>query len=130
MSMQDPLSDMLTRIRNAHQRSKVAVTMPCSKLKVSVAQVLEGEGYITGYSVTEGTKPELTVDLKYYEGKPVIEEIARVSRPGLRKYAGSNDLPSIRGGLGIAIISTSNGVMSDREARTAGIGGEVLCTVF
>ena len=97
MSMQDPLSDMLTsHPQRPPQRSKVAVTMPCSKMKVSVAQVLEGEGYITGYSVTEGVKPELTVDLKYYEGKPVIEEIARVSRPGLRKYAGSNDLPSIR----------------------------------
>ncbi|MGS2724251.1 30S ribosomal protein S8 [Porticoccus sp. GXU_MW_L64] len=130
MSMQDPLSDMLTRIRNAHQRSKVAVTMPCSKLKVSVAEVLESEGYINGHSVSDGAKPELTIDLKYFEGKPVIEEIARISRPGLRKYAGSGELPSVRGGLGVAIISTSKGVMSDRAAREAGIGGEVLCTVF
>lgn len=130
MSMQDPLADMLTRIRNAHQRSKVAVTMPCSNLKVSVARVLESEGYISGHSVSEGARPELTVDLKYFEGRPVIEDIARVSRPGLRKYAGSNNLPKVRGGLGIAIISTSKGVMSDREARDAGIGGEVLCTVF
>lgn len=130
MSMQDPLSDMLTRIRNAHQRSKIDVTMPSSKLKVSVAEVLESEGYITGFSTTDGAKPELTVELKYFEGKPVIEEIARISRPGLRKYAGSNDLPSVRGGLGIAIVSTSRGVMTDRAARAAGIGGEVLCTVF
>lgn len=130
MSMQDPLSDMLNRIRNAHQRSKIAVTMPSSKLKVSVAEVLESEGYISGFNVSEGTKPELTVDLKYFEGKPVIEEIARASRPGLRYYAGSTELPTVRGGLGIAIISTSKGVMTDRAARAAGIGGEVLCTVF
>ena len=130
MSMQDPLSDMLTRIRNAHQRSKPEVTMPSSKLKVSVAQVLQNEGYISGFSVSEDAKPELTVELKYFEGKPVIEELSRISKPGLRQYKGSGDLPKVRGGLGVAIVSTSQGVMTDRAARTAGVGGEVLCTVF
>ncbi|GAA6154106.1 30S ribosomal protein S8 [Pseudoteredinibacter isoporae] len=130
MSMQDPLADMLTRIRNGQQAAKAEVTMPSSKLKVSVAQVLENEGYISGYSVAEGAKPELTVELKYFEGKPVIAELDRVSRPGLRNYAGKDGLPTVRGGLGVAIVSTSKGVMSDRAARAQGIGGEVLCTVF
>ncbi|MBB6523763.1 30S ribosomal protein S8 [Pseudoteredinibacter isoporae] len=130
MSMQDPLADMLTRIRNGQQATKAEVTMPSSKLKVSVAQVLENEGYISGYSVAEGAKPELTVELKYFEGKPVIAELDRVSRPGLRNYAGKDGLPTVRGGLGVAIVSTSKGVMSDRAARAQGIGGEVLCTVF
>jgi small subunit ribosomal protein S8 len=128
--MQDSLADMLTRIRNAHARNKTNVTMPASKLKASVAEVLKGEGYINGYSVSEGAKPELTIELKYFEGKPVIEEISRSSRPGLRNYAGSKELPKVRGGLGVAIISTSRGVMTDRAARAAGVGGEVLCTVF
>lgn len=130
MSMQDSLADMLTRIRNAQMASKKAVTMPSSKLKVAVAEVLKDEGYINGFSVEEGAKPELTLELKYFEGKPVIEEIDRYSRPGLRQYSGSSKLPSIRGGLGVAIVSTSKGVMTDRAARAAGVGGEVLCTVF
>lgn len=130
MSMQDPLSDMLTRIRNAHSRAKVSVTMPSSKLKIAVANVLKEEGYITGFSVAEGTKAELSVELKYFEGRPVIEEIDRFSRPGLRRYAGATELPNVRAGLGIAIVSTSKGVMTDRAARSAGVGGEVLCTVF
>ncbi|MGD9661634.1 MAG: 30S ribosomal protein S8 [Porticoccaceae bacterium] len=130
MSMQDSLADMLTRIRNAHARNKASVTMPASKLKASVAEVLKGEGYINGYSVSDGAKPELTIELKYFEGKPVIEEISRSSRPGLRNYAGSKELPKVRGGLGVAIVSTSQGVMTDRAARAAGVGGEVLCTVF
>jgi len=130
MSMQDPLADMLTRIRNGQQAAKVDVTMPSSKLKVSVAVVLKNEGYITDYSVAEGVKPELTVELKYFEGRPVIAELDRVSRPGLRNYAGKDGLPTVRGGLGIAVVSTSQGVMSDRAARAQGIGGEVLCTVF
>ena len=130
MSMQDPLADMLTRVRNAQSVGKASVTMPSSKLKVSVAQVLSNEGYINGFSVSEGAKPELTVDLKYFEGKPVIAELDRVSRPGLRNYAGKEALPTVRGGLGIAIVSTSKGVMTDRAARAAGVGGEVLCTVF
>ena len=130
MSMQDPISDMLTRIRNEHHRSMPEVAMPSSKLKASVAKVLEDEGYISGFSVSEEIKPTLTVALKYFDGKPVIEEISRTSKPSLRVYMGSNDLPKVRSGLGIAIISTSQGVMTDRAARTAGIGGEVLCTVF
>lgn len=130
MSMQDPLSDMLTRIRNAQQVSKVSVKMPSSTLKVSVAQVLVAEGYVGSFSVSEGPKPELTIELKYFEGKPVIAEIDRVSRPGLRNYTGKDGIPSVRGGLGVAIVSTSKGVMTDRSARAAGVGGEVLCTVF
>lgn len=130
MSMQDPLSDMLTRIRNAHHRSKPDVTMPSSKLKASVAKVLLEEGYIAGYNVSDEVKPSLTVELKYFEGKPVIEELTRISKPSLRTYKGSDDLPKVRSGLGVAIVSTSSGVMTDRAARAAGIGGEVLCTVF
>jgi small subunit ribosomal protein S8 len=128
--MQDPLADMLTRIRNAQMVGKVDVVMPASKLKASVARVLAEEGYISAYAVSDELKAELTVELKYFEGKPVIAEIDRVSRPGLRNYAGKGDLPTVRGGLGVAIVSTSKGVMTDRAARTAGVGGEVLCTVF
>ena len=130
MSMQDPLADMLTRIRNAQMVGKVDVTMPSSKLKVSVAKVLKDEGFIADYSTSEGPKAELNVELKYFEGKPVIAELDRISRPGLRNYANKGSLPSVRGGLGIAIVSTSQGVMTDRAARAAGVGGEVLCTVF
>jgi small subunit ribosomal protein S8 len=129
--MQDPLADMLTRIRNAQMAGKTAVQMPSSNLKVSVAKVLEDEGYIASSRVDANDgKAQLTVELKYYQGKPVIAEIHRVSRPGLRSYAGKDELPSVRAGLGIAIVSTSNGVMTDRAARAAGVGGEVLCTVF
>ncbi len=130
MSMQDSVADMLTRIRNAHARNRDAVTMPTSKLKVALAQVLQDEGYIVGFSVSEGAKPELTISLKYFEGRPVIAEINRYSRPGLRRYAHADKLPQVRGGLGIAVVSTSQGVMTDRAARAAGVGGEVLCTVF
>lgn len=130
MSMQDPLADMLTRIRNAQMVEKASVTMPSSNVKVSVAKVLKEEGYIADFSVTENAKPELTVELKYFNGVPVIEEITRASRPGLRNYTGAKNLPKVRGGLGVAIVSTSKGVMSDRAAREAGIGGEVICTVF
>lgn len=131
MSMQDPLSDMLTRIRNAQMAGKTSVDMPGSKLKAAVAKVLEEEGYIDGFeSRVEDGKSRLALRLKYYQGKPVIAEIDRVSRPGLRSYAGKDGLPSVRGGLGIAIVSTSRGVMTDRAARAAGVGGEVLCTVF
>jgi|SRR5690606_18218997 small subunit ribosomal protein S8 len=130
MSMQDPLADMLTRVRNAQNVGKASVTMPSSRLKVNVAKVLTDEGYIAGYAVSEGAKPELTVELKYYQDKPVIAELTRVSRPGLRNYAGKAALPSVRAGLGVAIVSTSKGVMTDRAARAAGVGGEVLCTVF
>ena len=130
MSMQDPVADMVSCIRNAHHRSKPEVSMPSSKLKASVAKVLQDEGYIGGFSVSDDVKPTLTVELKYFEGKPVIEEITRISKPSLRQYNGSKDLPQVRSGLGIAIVTTSRGVMTDRAARAAGIGGEILCTVF
>jgi len=130
MTMQDPLSDMSTRIRNANLREKVSVAMPSSKVKVSVAKVLKDEGYILNYKVTEDKKPVLEIDLKYYDGKPVIEEITRSSKPSLRVYSSSKDLPKVKSGLGVAIVSTSKGVMSDRSARSNGVGGEILCTVF
>ena len=130
MSMQGTLSDMFTRIRNAQMAEKQVVSMPSSKMKVSVLEVLKGEGFIENFSVDQGAKPEVTVGLKYFEGRPVIEEIKRASRPGLRQYKGAGELPSVRGGLGVAIVSTSQGVMTDRAARKAGIGGEVLATIF
>jgi len=131
MSMQDPLSDMLTRIRNAQMAGKQFVEMPGSKLKSAVANVLKDEGYIVDFSAQERDgKARLNIELKYHQGKPVIAELDRVSRPSLRSYAGKDALPQVRGGLGIAIVSTSRGVMTDRAARAAGVGGEVLCTVF
>ena len=130
MSMQDPLSDMLTRIRNAQMAEKSVVVMPSSTLKQAVANVLKNEGYITDFQISSDVKPLLTIDLKYFEGRPVIEEIKRVSRPGLRQYNAANNIPTVRAGLGVAIVSTNKGVMSDRAARAAGIGGEVLCSVF
>lgn len=130
MSMQDPVSDMLTRIRNAQARNKVSVSMPASKLKVAIAEVLQQEGYVESFNVDGESKPQLTVMLKYFDGRPVIEEIKRVSRPGLRVYRDQSALPSVRGGLGVAIVSTNKGLMTDRAARAAGVGGEVLCTVF
>ena len=130
MSMQDPVADMLTRIRNAHHRNKMDVSIPSSGVKVSIARVLAEEGYIDGFSVSGDSKQILVLNLKYFEGKPVIVEIDRISKPSLRQYRGKNDLPKVRGGLGTAIVSTSRGVMTDRSARAAGIGGEVLCTVF
>jgi len=130
MSLQDPSADMLTRIRNAQGRAMRNVTIPSSKLKVSVAEVLQQEGYIAGFKVIDGTPAELVVELKYHKSRPVIEELKRISRPGLRAYKGAEDLPKVRGGLGVAIVSTSAGVMTDRAARAQGIGGEVLCTVF
>ena len=130
MSMQDTLADMITRIRNAQSAGKASVAMPSSKVKASVAEVLKSEGYIADFAVDGDVKPTLNIDLKYYEGKPVIENIKRVSRPGLRTYKGSTELPKVEAGLGIAIISTSKGIMTDRAARAAGIGGEVICTVF
>ena len=130
MSMQDPVADFLTRIRNAQKAAHAEVRMPHSKVKAAICQVLEQEGYIEGYSMGEGIKRELCVRLKYQQGSPVIEELHRVSRPGLRVYRAHGDLPRIRGGLGVAIVSTSQGVMADSAARKRGIGGEVLCTVF
>ena len=130
MSMSDPISDLLTRIRNAQMVSKATVTVPSSKVKVAIAQVLKDEGYIDGFQVkTEGGKSELVISLKYYAGRPVIERIERVSRPGLRVYKGSAAIPQVMNGLGVAIVTTPKGVMTDRKARQAGIGGEVLCYV-
>jgi small subunit ribosomal protein S8 len=127
--MTDPIADMLTRIRNGLAAGKVDVSMPSSKQKVAVCQVLKDEGFISDFNVETGAKAQLTVTLKYYEGKPVIDSIKRVSRPGLRIYKNKDELPNVMGGLGVAIISTSKGLMSDRAARKAGHGGEVLCYV-
>jgi small subunit ribosomal protein S8 len=128
--MSDPIADMLTRIRNAQASEKVTVLMPSSKVKVSIAKVLKDEGYVDNFAVrdVEG-KPQLEIALKYYAGKPVIEKIERVSRPGLRIYKGREDIPQVMNGLGVAIVSTSHGVMTDRKARQTGVGGEVLCIV-
>ncbi len=129
MSMQDPISDMLTRIRNGQAANKVAVSMPSSKLKVAIANLLKEEGYIADYAVSGEAKPELEVTLKYFQAKPVIEQIQRVSRPGLRIYKKKDELPSVMGGLGVAVVSTSKGLMTDRAARKAGLGGEIICYV-
>ena len=130
MSMTDPIADMLTRIRNGQKARKADVSMPASKEKEAVASVLKDEGYITGFETSgEGARKTLTVELKYFEGAPVIENVRRVSKPGLRVYRGKEALPKVLGGLGVAVVSTSAGVMSDREAREKGIGGEVLCVV-
>ena len=130
MSMTDPISDMLTRIRNAQAVRKNSVNMPSSKLKTALAQVLKDEGYIDGFALRQnGGKPEIEISLKYYAGRPVIEKIERVSRPGLRIYRGCESIPRVMNGLGIAIVSTSKGLMTDRKARASGIGGEVLCFV-
>ena len=129
MSMQDPIADMLTRIRNGQAANKVAINMPSSKLKVAIANVLAAEGYMESVKVLEGAKPELEITLKYFQGKPVVESIQRVSRPGLRIYKRKDELPKVMGGLGVAVISTSKGVMTDRAARQAGLGGEIICYV-
>jgi len=130
MSMSDPIADMLTRIRNAQGVQKTNVSMPSSKVKVAIANVLKDEGYIEDFAVsTEGGKSELNIGLKYYVGRPVIERIERVSRPGLRIYKGKDDIPQVMNGLGVAIVSTPQGVMTDRKARATGVGGEVLCYV-
>jgi len=130
MTMQDPIADLLTRVRNAQMAGHVRVQMPNSKGKRAILDVLQSEGFILGYSVSDEVKSNITVELKYHNGSPVIEEISRVSRPGLRIYKESNDIPKVRGGLGVAIVSTNKGVMTDKNARSQGIGGEVLCTVF
>ena len=130
MSISDPIADMLTRIRNAQAVQKTSVAMPSSKLKVAIANVLKDEGYIDSYEVqSQDGKAQLNIGLKYYAGQPVIEKIDRVSRPGLRVYRGSQDIPKVMNGLGVTIVSTSKGVMTDRKAQAAGVGGEVLCVV-
>ncbi|NIM43286.1 MAG: 30S ribosomal protein S8 [Hydrogenophaga sp.] len=130
MSMSDPIADMLTRVRNAQMVEKATVAMPASKVKTAIAQVLKDEGYIDDFKVVnEGGKSELVITLKYYAGRPVIERIERVSRPGLRVYRGRNAIPQVQNGLGVAIVTTPRGVMTDRKARATGVGGEVLCYV-
>ena len=130
MSMSDPIADMLTRIRNAQAMEKVSVKMPASKVKAAIARVLQDEGYIEGFKTIGDAKlPELEIGLKYYAGRPVIEQMKRISRPGLRVYRGRDDLPNVMNGLGVAIVSTPKGVMTDRKARSLGMGGEVLCTI-
>jgi small subunit ribosomal protein S8 len=129
MSMSDPISDMLTRIRNAQMTEHAVVVMPSSKVKIAIAKVLKDEGYIDGFKVSEEAKPVLEIALRYYAGRPVIEKIERVSKPGLRIYKSKDDIPRVMNGLGIAIVSTSQGVMTDRKARATGVGGEVLCIV-
>jgi small subunit ribosomal protein S8 len=130
MSMSDPIADLLTRIRNAQMVAKVSVSVPASKVKVAIAQVLKDEGYVDGFKVLQdGGKSELVIALKYYAGRPVIERIERVSRPGLRVYKGSGAIPQVMNGLGVAIVTTPQGVMTDRKARATGVGGEVLCYV-
>ena len=131
MSMSDPIADMLTRIRNGLARDKVSVSMPSSGVKEAIAAVLKEEGFIDGFSVTVADqKKELTVDLRYHQGETAIEKMSRVSRPGRRQYCGATDMPSVNGGLGVVMISTSKGIMSDRQARRQGIGGEVICSIF
>lgn len=130
MSMQDPIADYLTRIRNAQRAGHSHVSMPSSRMKLSLTKVLKDEGYVGEYSVSDDVKPRLTIELRYHEGRPVIEEIERQSRPGLRIYRSRDKLPYVRGGLGVALISTSRGVMTDVDARRQGVGGEVVCTVF
>ena len=130
MSMTDPIADMLTRIRNGQKARKVSVVMPSSKEKLAIAAVLKEEGYITDFKIADdGAKDGLSIELKYFEGSPVIADVQRVSRPGLRVYRGKDELPEVLGGLGISIVSTSAGVMSDRQARAKGVGGEVICVV-
>lgn len=129
MSMNDPIADMLTRVRNALAVNKVSVSMPSSKVKVAIAKVLEDEGYVISSKVSDEVKPVLTIDLKYFQGKPVIELIKRASRPGLRQYTGHDEIPSVWDGLGVSIVSTSKGIMTDTAARKMGQGGEVLCFV-
>jgi len=130
MTMQDPIADLLTRIRNAQLAGHESVDVPYSKLKTEVVRVLQEEGYIEGFSISEEIKSQINVSLKYADGEPVIERIKRVSRPGLRIYKDSKSVPVVNGGLGVAIVSTNKGVMTDRSARKEGVGGEVLCTVF
>jgi len=130
MSNQDPISNLLTGIRNAQARNKLKVVLPSSSKKVALLELLVREGYIDSISLVEGKRAEVSISLKYHDGKPVIKELKRISKPGLREYVGKKDIPEVNGGLGIAVVSTSKGLMTDREAREAGIGGELVCSIF
>ena len=130
MTIQDPIANLFSSINNAQSRAKESVVVPSSTKKVALVEILKKEGYLGAYSVSEGTKPQLTIKLRYFEGLPVIKQLKRLSRPGLREYSGFKDLPSVNGGLGIAIISTNKGLMTDQQARDAELGGEVICSVF
>ena len=130
MSIQDPIANLFSSINNAQSRAKESVVVPSSSKKVALVEILKKEGYLGDYSVSEGSKPQMTIKLRYFEGMPVIKQLKRLSRPGLREYSGFKDLPSINGGLGVAIISTNKGLMTDQQARDAEIGGEVICSVF
>ena len=130
MSIQDPIANLFSSINNAQSRAKESVVVPSSTKKVALVEILRKEGYLGAYSVSEDTKPQLTIKLRYFEGLPVIKQLKRLSKPGLREYSGFKDLPSVNGGLGVAIISTNKGLMTDQEAREAELGGEVICSVF
>jgi|TARA_B110000116_G_C16336781_1_gene359239 small subunit ribosomal protein S8 len=130
MTIQDPIANLFSSINNAQSRAKESVVVPSSSKKVALVEILKKEGYLGDYSVSEGSKPQMTIKLRYFEGMPVIKQLKRLSRPGLREYSGFKDLPSINGGLGVAIISTNKGLMTDQQARDAEIGGEVICSVF
>ena len=130
MSMQDPIADLFTRINNAQARGKASVVVPSSNKKIRLVSLLEEKGYVGSFNVSDGLKPEIEINLKYFEGSPVIKELKRISKPGLRQYSHKNEIPEINGGLGIAIVSTNKGLMTDKEAQEAGLGGELICTVF
>ena len=130
MSMQDPIADLFTRINNAQARGKASVVVPSSNKKIRLVSLLEEKGYVGSFNVSDGLKPEIEINLKYFEGNPVIKELKRISKPGLRQYSRKNEIPEINGGLGIAVVSTNKGLMTDKEAKEAGLGGELICTVF
>ena len=130
MSMQDPIADLFSRLNNAQARQKTSVVVPSSKFKISLITLLQNKGYIESFNVTDNDKPEIEIKLRYFEGAPVIKELKRISKPGLRQYAGKEELPEINGGLGMAIVSTNKGLMTDQEAKEAGLGGEIICSIF
>tara|TARA_Y100000590_G_C14807577_1_gene671302 strand:+ start:43 stop:435 length:393 start_codon:yes stop_codon:yes gene_type:complete len=130
MSMQDPIADLFSRLNNAQARQKTSVVVPSSKFKISLMTLLQNKGYIESFNVTDNDKPEIEIKLRYFEGAPVIKELKRISKPGLRQYAGKEELPEINGGLGMAIVSTNKGLMTDQEAKEAGLGGEIICSIF
>ena len=130
MSMQDPISDLFSRINNAQARGKASVVVPSSNKKISLVSLLKDKGYVGSFNVSDGPKPEIEIKLKYFEGAPVIKELKRISKPGLRQYSNKREIPEINGGLGIAVVSTNKGLMTDQEAKEAGLGGELICSVF